>query len=166
MNDGKRRKAWQEPMVWLMLGIPAATLVAGFYTLYLAQSSGPLDSVQASVQRVGKAQVSDSAADAAATRNDFRAELHIDRQNPHWQLKLSTVPERLASAPIDVFFVHANDASRDVRVRLLSGRGQMPASLRFTPQQIVLTDQAGTWRLVGRYHASGAISLTPALSTR
>ncbi len=166
MTNHKMRKAWQEPMVWLMLGIPAATIIAGFYTLYLAHASGPLDSVQASVQRVGKAQVSNSAADDAAAHADYRAELHIDRHTQTWQLALQSVPQQLVNAPIDIIFVHANDAKRDMRVRLISGQGQLPLTLNFVPQQIVATDSAGTWRMVGRYAASGPISLSPALSTR
>lgn len=151
-------------MVWMIFGIPALTVIAGFYTLYLAISSGPLDSVQASVERVGKGQALHSAADSAASQGHYRGYLVIDRQAKPWQLTLKTAPENLASQPVDVLFVHANLAKRDVRVRLESGSGRLDKVLDFSPQQIVVTDAAGRWRLVGSYHADAAnIALTAAL---
>jgi hypothetical protein len=151
-------------MVWMIFGIPALTVIAGFYTLYLAISSGPLDSVQASVERVGKGQALHSAADSAASQGHYRGYLVIDRQAKPWQLTLKTAPENLASQPVDVLFVHANLAKRDVRVRLESGSGRLDKALDFSPQQIVVTDAAGRWRLVGSYDADAAnIALTAAL---
>jgi hypothetical protein len=159
------RKTWQEPMVWMIVGIPALTVVAGFFTLYLAISSGPLDSVQASVERVGKGQTLHSAADNTASQGHYRGYLVIDRQVEPWQLTLKTMPENLTVLPVDVLFVHANLAERDVRVSLQSGSGRLTAPLDFIPQQIVVTDRAGTWRLVGAYGDSANIALTPALET-
>lgn len=159
------RKTWQEPMVWLIVGIPALTVVAGFFTLYLAISSGPLDSVQASVERVGKGQALHSDADNTASQGHYRGYLVIDRQAQPWQLTLKTFPETLTAPPVEVLFVHANLADRDVRVSLQSGSGRLTAPLDFIPQQIVVTDRAGTWRLVGAYGDSANIALTPAIET-
>ena len=97
-------------MVWMIFGIPALTVIAGFYTLYLAISSGPLDSVQASVERVGKGQALHSAADSAASQGHYRGYLVIDRQAQPWQLTLKTAPENLASQPVDVLFVTSDNA--------------------------------------------------------
>jgi hypothetical protein len=159
------RKTWKEPMVWMIVGIPALTVIAGFYTLYLAIASGPLDSVQASVERVGKGQALHSAADSAASKGHYRGYLILDRQAAPWQLTLKTSPDHLASKPVDVLFVHANLAERDVRVSLQSGSGRLTVPLDFTPQQIVVTDHAGAWRLVGTYGDSANIALTPAIET-
>ena len=157
------RKPWQEPMVWMMVGIPALTVIGGFYTLYLAFSSGPLDTIQASVQHVGKGQSLQSTADNTASQGHYRGYLVIDRQAQPWQLTLKTIPENLTSQPIDVLFVHANLADRDVRISLQSGSGRLTAPLDFTPQQIVVTDVAGSWRLVGSYGDAANIALTPAI---
>lgn len=158
------RKTWKEPMVWMIVGIPALTVIAGFYTLYLAIASGPLDSVQASVERVGKGQALHSAADSAASKGHYRGYLILDRQADPWQLTLKTTPENLAAKPVDVLFVHANRAERDVRVRLDSGSGRLDKALDFTPQQVVVTDAAGQWRLVGSYDpATANIALTAAI---
>lgn len=151
-------------MVWMIVGIPALTVIAGFYTLYLAIASGPLDSVPASVERVGKGQALHSVADSAASKGHYRGYLILDRQAGPWQLTLKTAPEDLASKPVDVLFVHANRAERDVRVRLESGSGRLDKALDFTPQQVVVTDVAGHWRLVGSYDpASANIALTAAI---
>ena len=158
------RKTWKEPMVWMIFGIPALTVIAGFYTLYLAMASGPLDSVQASVVRVGKGQALHSAADSAASEGHYRGYLVLDRRAGPWRLTLKTSPEHLASSPVDVLFVHANRAERDVRVRLGSGSGRLDEALDFTPQQVVVTDAAGRWRLVGSYDPAAAnIALTAAI---
>jgi hypothetical protein len=66
---------------------------------------------------------------------------------------------------VDVLFVHANLAERDVRVSLQSGSGRLSGPLDFTPQQIVVTDHIGSWRLVGTYGDSANIALTPAIET-
>lgn len=46
------RPAWKEPMVWLVFGIPAATIVAGVYTIYLTLSVDLTD--VPNLERVGK----------------------------------------------------------------------------------------------------------------
>ena len=81
------RKAWQEPMVWLMVGIPALTVVAGFATLIIALQSGPMDMVPASVQRVSQAQTLDGAERAGPHLVRYcalqqRERGHIDKRVP------------------------------------------------------------------------------------
>lgn len=167
MSDtGDGRKAWQEPMVWLMAGIPLATIVAGIATLIIALRSGPMDGVPASVQRVSQIQTLDSAADLAATRLDYHGYLLVERGAGGWQVALKTAPPSLAQAPAQVVFVHPNRARQDVRVALIDGRAVMMQAPAFVPSQVVVTDDAGTWRLVGEYSDSGTLTLTPAVQAR
>lgn len=156
-------KPWQEPMVWLMAGIPMATVIAGLYTFYLAWASGPMDSVPVAVQRIAQSQTLVGMADRTASQGHYRGDLLLEQQTRPWQLHLKTTPEQLTNRPVEVLFVHAHRAERDVRVRLESGQGQLSAALDFIPQQIVVTDVAGHWRLVGRYGSSASIPLTPAI---
>lgn len=160
------RKALREPMVWLMAGIPLATIVAGIATLIIAQHAGPLDGVPASVQRVSQIQTLDSAADLAATRLDYHGYLLVERDATGWRLELKTAPPVLAEAPTQALFVHPNRAEQDVRVRLTDGRGVLQGPLAFVPAQVVVTDDAGSWRLVGDYRGSGPLTLTPAIQAR
>ena len=57
--------AWRQPLLWLVLALPAATVVAGFTTLGLA-AAGPDTSGDAAVKRTAQAQVEDLAPDLAA----------------------------------------------------------------------------------------------------
>ncbi len=159
-----KRKAWQEPMVWLMAGIPALTVVAGLYTLYVAYHSGPLDMAPAIVQRTGQAQVLESAEDKTATNGNFRAFLFIDKHSTPWQLSIKTVPASLASHATQVVFVHPNSAKQDIQVTLPANATSvnMPSALAFKPQQIMLRNAEKTWRLVGSYEDTPTLLLMPA----
>lgn len=161
MSNG--RKPWQEPMVWLMVGIPAATVVAGLATLAIAVRSGAMDTVPSSVQRVAQAQVLDSAADDLAASKDYRGFLLLDHSTSAWKVSLKTVPADLGVSAVRVLFVHPTLAASDVGIELSAGEGALQNALDFTPQQIIVTDAAGTWRLVGSYSNRSAITLTPAL---
>ena len=154
----EQRKAWQEPMVWLMAGIPALTVVAGIATYFIARQSGPMDMDPASVQRISQAQTLESTEDRTATDRNYRAFLIIDKQ---------TVPMSLAEKDMHLVFVHPNRAERDIDVLLLANAKSttMSKPLDFKAQQIMLRDAEKTWRLVGSYNDQSNITLTPALST-
>ncbi len=160
------RKPWQEPMVWLMAGIPAATVVAGLATLAIALRAGSMDTVPSRVQRVAQAQVLASTADDTAASNGYRGFLVLERSQSQWRVSVKTVPADLAAAPLHVLFVHPTLAARDVRVDFGTGGTANTDALDFTPQQIIVTDAAATWRLVGSYSNRSTIMLTPALSAQ
>lgn len=164
----KQRKAWQEPMVWLMVGIPLLTVIAGFYTLYLAINAGPLDTSRTSVQRIAQAQTLDNSADNFSIENNYHAFLMVDKSRPVWSVSLKTVPSHLRDSDINIVFVHPQLAEQDVTVRIPGKQDSisMPAAITFKPQQIVVSDVQGTWRLVGVDDGGGQIALTPVLSTR
>jgi hypothetical protein len=67
---------------------------------------------------------------------------------------------------VRVLFVHPNLAARDIGIELNAGEGGLQKALDFTPQQIIVSDVAGTWRLVGTYSNQSTIVLTPALSAQ
>jgi uncharacterized protein len=164
VTDG--RKSWQEPMVWLMIGIPAATVIAGLATLAIAIRSGAMDTVPSSVQRVAQAQVLTSAVDDSTSRMGYRGYLMLDRKQPAWRVSVKTVPADLAGTPLQVLFVHPTLAARDVRVDLGAGHVAAAVMLGFIPQQVIVSDAAGTWRLVGAYSEQSVLNLTPALSAQ
>jgi len=151
-------------MVWLMVGIPAATVIAGLATLAIAIQSGAMDTVPSSVQRVAQAQVLTSTVDDSTSKMGYRGYLMLDRNQPAWQVSVKTVPADLAGAPLHVLFVHPTLAARDVRVNLGAGDVAAAVALDFIPQQVIVSDAAGTWRLVGAYSEQSVLNLTPALS--
>jgi hypothetical protein len=164
MSD--ERKSWQEPMVWLMLGIPGATVIAGLATLAIAIQSGTMDTVPSAVQRVAKAQVLNSAVDEQTTIKNYHGILLVDRSTGAWKVSLKTDPADLGLSAVRVLFVHPNLAASDIGIELSAGEGVLQKALEFTPQQIIVTDDAGTWRLVGTYSNQSTIVLTPAVSAQ
>ena len=160
----EQRKSWQEPMVWLMVGIPAATVFAGLATLAIAVRSGSMDTVPSSVQRVAQAQVLNSAVDEQTTIKNYRGFLLLDRSTGTWKVSLQTVPAVLSVSAVRVQFIHPTLAASDIGIELSAGEGSLQNAPNFTPQQIIVTDLAGTWRLVGTYSNQSTIVLTPALS--
>jgi len=164
----EERKAWQEPMVWLMVGIPALTVVAGIATLVIAAQSGPMDMVPASVQRISQAQTLNGAEDSKAAEGDYRAFLIIDRNVQPWRVSVKTVPMALAEQDLHLVFVHPNRADRDIALRLPANAmaTQLDTTPDFKPQQLILRDAGNTWRLVGTDDGQSTITLTPALQAR
>lgn len=73
------RPAWKEPMVWLVVAIPAASVVASVALLVTAaRSSGNNDVVADPVQRTAQIQVADLAPDIAARERGLVAVLRIE----------------------------------------------------------------------------------------
>lgn len=162
------RKAWQEPMVWLMAGIPVLTVFAGIATLIIALQSGPMDPVPASVQRVAQAQTLNGAEDRAAADGNFRAFLIIDQTVQPWSIRVKTVPLSLADKDMHLVFVHPNRAERDIDVLLPAKAAStaMPKLLDFKAQQVMLRDAGNSWRLVGVFDGQSNVTLTPALQAQ
>jgi hypothetical protein len=162
------RKAWQEPMVWLMVGIPFLTVIAGFYTLYLAINAGPLDPPKISVQRIAQAQTVNNSIDEYSTAQKYYAFLIIDKSQPTWKLSLKTIPSNLIEKDINIVFVHPQRADQDITIQLPKNQDtiQMPTTVTFKPHQIVVSDAKGQWRLVGVDNGSNQIILTPVLSNQ
>jgi len=160
-SNAAPRKAFQEPMVWLMVGIPALTVIAGIATLIIALRSGELDSVPSPVVRVAQTQTLQSSADNTASQRGYRGQLHIDRRQNPWQLQIQLTPEDAATGKLQVLFVHPQFAKQDVRIVLERGAGNLAEPLQFVPQQVVVSDSRGVWRLVGAYAAEDDIVLTP-----
>jgi hypothetical protein len=155
------RPAWREPLVWLMLAIPAATVVGGLWTLRIASTGDALDAAPEQVQRTLQAQVVDLAPDRLAATLGLRAVVRVDAGGRP-RVVLAGTPAR---APLSLHFVHST-RSRDDRAWTLSGDGwvgaPLPAGVR---GRWVLEDPARGWRLVGAMDADGVARLQPAVGT-
>jgi hypothetical protein len=162
------RPAWREPMLWLVAGIPLATLIAGFATLSLAGGSGAIDAAPEPVRRTAQVQQADLAADTAAAHAGLRATLRIDAAR-------RTIVARILPSPsagdLQLLFVHPSFAAEDrsVTMRLRDGVwvGAMPA-LPAIEWRLQLSPGDAQWRLVGRWHAGAAAQaeMLPALESR
>lgn len=158
----KPRDRRPAPVLLLIVGLPAATLVAGVATLRVAGSDG-LDVVGDPVRRIAQVQVVDHGPDQAARaaglsalarRTGGRLEVRLDGTDaPYLDLRLE----------------HPLDAARDRRLRLVredAGRFTAPWPDEAVVWHLALSPPANHWRLVGRWpqEGEGPIPLQPALA--
>ena len=154
------RPAWREPMVWLMLAIPAATLVAGFATLRIARAGG-LDAAPEPVRRTLQAQVADLAPDARAAALRLQAEVRVDAAG---RVDVA-LPAQVMDGTPTLRLVHPTRAAEDrTWIRAADGTWTGPSLPARARGQWILEDVAQGWRLVGRWPGEdGVAALQPAV---
>jgi uncharacterized protein len=76
----------RNPVLWLVIGLPALSVVAGIGLLVVAIRSGGSDAVPAEVRRTAQVQVTDLAPDEAARRAGLRVVLRVDADSGRIQL--------------------------------------------------------------------------------
>lgn len=74
------RSPWREPMVWLMIGLPAASVVFGIALAVTAVCSGGADSISDEVQHIAQMQITEQAPDARATSMKLSAVLRLEEE--------------------------------------------------------------------------------------
>lgn len=160
------RPAWREPLLWLVLGIPLATLIAGLLTLRIASVSGAMDAAPEAVRRTAQTQTTDLAADALAARLGLSAGLLI---LPTGEVTITTLAPTKAAAVLDLRMIHPHTARLDLLIRLRRDGKVWRGQARIDPApgwRVQLQDEQARWRLVARL-APGQrhIRLQPALAT-
>lgn len=147
------RPWYKEPMVWLVAAIPAAAVVAGFTTLFVALGSDPADSVRDRVQRTAQVQVADQAADQAARRMELSGTLKRDADTG--AVVLALAGEHVSSPRLTLYLAHPTNASADIELALVQQQeqrwlGRLPAPEAGHDWRLELTPPDRDWRLRGR----------------
>lgn len=148
------RPWYREPMLALVIGLPAAAVVAGFVTLGLAVGGDAGDS---RVRRVAQTQTANLAPDHAAARLALGAELLLDGDGAVTLRFEDPAPEE---SVLRLELRHGTDAGRDCGARLVhAGDGVFVGRLEATrapgAYNAELAPEDGDWRLVGRLAAQG-----------
>lgn len=150
-NDIDKRPWYREPMVWLMIALPAAAVVAGLSTVAIAVRASGDDAVPESVRRTAQIQVADLAADQQAARRKLRAQLQVTRSTG--AVQVSMLSAAVSDAYLDLRFVHATDGAHDAHVRLVRS-GELWVGRVATPLDhawaLILAANDESWRLHGR----------------
>lgn len=160
------RPPFREPMLWLIIGLPAASVAAGIGLIAAAIGSGGADVVNDDVQRTAQIQVTELGPDERAQSLRLSALLRIDGE----MLEVLPVSGDFArDRPLRLTLEHPSAAAQDRIVSLRpSAQGWRIAFdaarnhdwlLRLEPEH------GGEWRLRGRLGADRrACYLGPALS--
>ncbi|HQW60294.1 FixH family protein [Thermomonas sp.] len=159
------RPPWKEPMVWLVVAIPAASVLASVALLVTAaRSSGNNDVVADPVRRTAQIQVADLAPDIAARERGLVAVLRIDGERIEL-LPLAGVFPRDAALRLDL--QHPARARDDLSMLLQPATGGWQAR-QALPLEHDWTLTVGaidrSWRLQGRLpRGQREVRLQPAL---
>lgn len=143
-------KPWyREPMLALVIGLPASAVVAGIATLVLAAGGDAGDS---RVRRVAQTQTTDLAPDRAAARLGLGAELALDGNGAVTLRFAGGAPQETA---LRLDLRHATEAKRDRAARLVSAGdgvfvGRLEGERGPGAYNVELGPEDLAWRLVGR----------------
>ncbi|TDK24967.1 nitrogen fixation protein FixH [Luteimonas aestuarii] len=156
---------WKVPMMWLVIGLPLASVVAGLSLLAIAIRSGGADVVRDDVQRVSQIQTADLGADGRARELRLSAVLRADDG------VLQVIPatgDFDAGATLRLVLAHPTRAIEDIEVELppADGGWQVRYALDDSHDWLVeLASAEGGWRLRGRLpRQQHATRLAPALA--
>lgn len=158
------RPAFREPMVWLMVGLPAASVFAGIALVVTAVRSGGADTVNDDVQRTAQIQVTELGPDARAESMKLSAVLRLEAAAID---VLPVTGEFGRNRALTLVLSHPTDATQDRHLVLqpteLGWRivGDVRANHDWIAQ---LAPADGRWRVRGRLKAGQrAAHLGPAL---
>lgn len=157
------RPPWREPMLWLVVALPAAVVVAGIATLVIAIRAGGSDAIPDHVRRTAQIQIADLGADARAQALHLSAILRVDGGT----IEVLPVGGTFArSQPLQLALRHPTRAAEDRELQLApGGNGWLAAHSidRGHDWRLELGPRDGHWRLRGRLpRDQDAVRLSPA----
>ena len=147
------RSPWREPMVWLMIGLPAASVVVGLALVVAAVRSGGADEVSDDVRSTAQMQVSELGPDARAQTMKLSAVLRLE------DAAVDVLPvngDFVRNQALILTLSHPTDATQDRRLILQPSElgwriaGDVRAGHDWIAQ---LAPADGRWRLRGRLKA-------------
>ena len=150
MNDSEKTPFWKLPIMWLVLGLPLASIVAGVSLVVIAARSGGADVVRDDVRRVSQIQTADLGPDARAQELGLSAIVRVAEGRVEVIPATGKFPR---NAPLQLTLQHPARAAEDVLIELPSAGSGWSAQVDIDDShdwslQLAATD--GSWRLRGR----------------
>lgn len=170
ITDSPSRLHQAGPLLWLVLAIPLATIVAGITTLVVSLRTGSIDAVIDPVTRTAQVQDRELAADRQAVALGLAGSGRYQADTGALSVNLTAAGEALvAGNGLELAVLHPARGSRDHRVPLVpAGNGRWLGRVHFDAGHdwnLQLADGEGSWRLVGRFSANESeFGLRPALA--
>ncbi len=173
-----RASLWRNPMLWLIVGLPAAVIVAGFATLAIAITSGGNDAISDNVRRTAQIQTTELGPDERAAALTLSAVLSVHTTDGAQGLELlpasgalfdgaSVEGRALRAQPLRLLLQHPTRAAEDRELRLLpTTNGWRVASTLDGSHdwRLQVLPEGGAWRLHARLPAGQrGVLLAPSL---
>lgn len=158
------RPFWKEPMVWLVWGLPLASVVAGVWLVVTAVRAGGADPVIDDVQRVSQIQTTDLGPDERAMQRTLSALVQI---RPDHVVLTPVTGDFGREASLVLVLTHPTDAAQDLRLPLARTTGGWAAPAHIDTGHdwnVQLTPENRHWRIRGRLQKdTQAARLAPSL---
>lgn len=165
MNE--KKPLWRIPVMWLVIGLPLASIVAGVGLVIIAVNAGGADPVNDEVRRVSQVQTTDLEPDAAARKRGLSAVLRVEDGVVE---VLPATGEFARNAPLRIVLGHPIKAAEDVRLDLPVTTTGWRIEAEVDPEHdwtVELLPADGSWRLHGRLpKQQHATRLAPSLGGR
>lgn len=154
---------WRNPVIWLVIGLPLLSIVAGIGLVVMAGGRGN-DAVTDRVRRTAQVQTTDLGADASALRGQLAAQLRVR----DGRIEVRPVSGRFdKAAPLHMALLHPSQAALDTALTLRPAAGGWQSDRRVDTAHawnLQLAAPGGQWRLVGRLEPGAhTADLRPAL---
>lgn len=153
----------REPLMWLVVAVPLATVVAGFVTLFLA-ARGSDEVVRDDYRKAGLAVESEPGRDAAAAAAGAKARLQVDAGSGRLRATL-VLQDGVIPDTLQLLLTHATRADLD---RLVTLRRDGPSHVGLTERLpaghwfVELGPPDRRWRLRGEFRGAVAeLQLAP-----
>lgn len=143
---------WRQPMVWLVIALPAAVVIAGIRMLLIAGDDGAIDTSTDQVQRMAQVQTTDLGPDAVASAGNFSAIVRFDRELELVEV-LPVSGDFDRAAPLRLHLAHPARADQDITLVLAPGElgWRTDASIDGSHDwNVRLGPEDARWRLQGR----------------
>ena len=165
MNESGYKPFWKTPLMWLVIGLPLASVVAGVALVVIAVRSGGADVVRDDVRRVSQIQTTDLGPDQQARALGLSAVLRIDEG------VIEVIPvtgDFARKAPLRLLLQHPAQTAEDIQLELAATDAgwRLEQAIDDGHDWIVeLSAGDGGWRLHGRLpKQQHATRLAPSLA--
>lgn len=163
-DSAPKASPWRNPMVWLMLGLPLAAVVAGISTVIIAVNAGGNDASPDEVRRTAQIQTAELGPDARADALKLSAVLSVHEQALEVLPATGEFPRK---QPLRLMLQHPARAAEDRELKLLpTDRGWRAEFILDTGHDwlVQLAPEGTAWRLRARLPAGQrGVLLAPAL---
>ncbi len=154
MNDNDssapHRSNWSNPVMWLVVGLPLLSIVAGVGLVVIATRAGGADTVSDPVRRVSQIQTTDLGPDEAAGKLGLSAVLRVEDGIVE---VLPATGEFARTGPLQLLLEHPTRQADDLRLQLAPEGPGWRLRQAVDPGHdwvVQLRADDGSWRLHGR----------------